>query len=228
MDWSAAPVNTSIRIAAARVATDTTKSACRSRTETETSFCLPLPLCCFELMPFLSSASRRTRFAHARSYVRKLRANLIIPHPTLRPDCEQKRGAACAQHLCRKRNFSPDPALTRATPLSGGQSRQHSLATHWESREKNGKWAQGWMIGHRRKGRKPDTAFANARMAVFARTALVQAVVQVDRLQTVQSHRAIERLEHAVKVMHDIVACIPHVTGVKAHPPSGRKAPCAR
>ena len=62
-----------------------------------------------------------------------------------------------------------------------------------------------------------DEALADALVAVLVRPAGVLRVVDVHGAQAVEADHAVELVEHAVQVVHDVVAAVVNVARVQAH-----------
>ena len=83
--------------------------------------------------------------------------------------------------------------------------------------EEEGQVAQGRMARHRVKRLEADEALPYRGMTVLVGAERVHRVVEMDGAQTAQAHHAVELVKHAVEVVRDVVAGVPHMAGIQAH-----------
>ena len=62
-----------------------------------------------------------------------------------------------------------------------------------------------------------DKALADRRMPVLMLSDLIFGVVQMDKQQPFKPDHSVERAQHAVKVVYEIVPRLKHVTGIEAN-----------
>ena len=73
------------------------------------------------------------------------------------------------------------------------------------------------MIDDTLEGVESDMTFADLLVTVLVRGENVHRIVDVDRLQTIESDNTVEFGQHTVEVVDDVVAAVPDVTGIKTN-----------
>ena len=73
------------------------------------------------------------------------------------------------------------------------------------------------MIDDPRKGLQADASAADDFMAILVTGQGILGIVQMDRLQLVQSDDAIEFRKDPIQIVHDIIASIVNVTGIETN-----------
>ena len=81
--------------------------------------------------------------------------------------------------------------------------------------QNEGAAGEGGMQRDPSHGLHADLSLPKLLMAVLMRTAGVFAVIEMNRQQTLQADHFVEPGQHTVRILHQIIARIPHVAGVQ-------------
>ena len=74
-----------------------------------------------------------------------------------------------------------------------------------------------WVVYDAYQCVKTDAALPNACVPVFVRATGIQAVIQMNSLETFKTDNPVKFVQHAIQVMDDIITAIPDVAGIQAY-----------